>query len=315
MALSEFQLIERYFHSLGGTDGVALGIGDDAAILDLPAAEQLVVAADTLLEGVHFPADCAAADIGYRSLAVNLSDLAAMAATPRWFTLCLTLPAADPGWLQDFSRGLAEAAALGGIALVGGDTTRGPLSISIQVMGSVMPGQALLRSGAGVGDLVAVTGTLGDAAGALSVLGEVDEHSAQLQAQYYRPRPRLAASRALRGIATSCIDVSDGLLADLGHICRASGVAAQLQAAQLPLSDALTALFPDKAQGFALAGGDDYELCFTLPVARQAQLDRALAGLHYTIIGEIRAGSGVSCVDDDGRPLPSSQGGYEHFNA
>ena len=316
MALSEFALIARYFAQarLAGA-GADLGIGDDAALLSVPGDCQLVVAADTLVQGVHFPPALAAADIGYRALAVNLSDLAAMGAAPRWYTLCLTLPAAEAAWLADFCDGLAEAAGTTGISLVGGDTTRGPLCISVQILGTVKAGAALLRSGAAPGDGVYVTGTLGDAAGGLALIQAGGAGSAYLQRRFRRPSPRLREAGLLAGLASACIDISDGLLADLGHICDASAVAASLQLPRLPLSDALLAAFPGQAQDFALAGGDDYELCFTVPPALTAALERRFgdAGCRCSRIGEIVAGRGVRCIDANGDTLAPKKVGYEHF--
>lgn len=314
MSLSEFGLIERFFRQArlaGG--GVDLGIGDDAALLSVPAECQLVVAADTLVQGVHFPEGLAAADIGYRALAVNLSDMAAMAALPRWYTLCLTLPAADEIWLSGFCDGLAAAG--GGIGLIGGDTTRGPLCVSLQILGLVPRGAALLRSGAAVGDGVYVTGTLGDAAAGLALIQSGHAGDDTLRQRFLRPTPRLREAALLAGRASACIDISDGLLADLGHICEASGVAARVQLSKLPCSPALKQAFPARAQEFALAGGDDYELCFTVPPGQENVLAERFgsAGCRLHRIGEIVAGAGVCCVDANGDTLMPKRVGYEHF--
>lgn len=312
MALSEFQLIDKYLTGIGQASGVALGIGDDAALLEPVPGQQLVVAADTLVEGVHFPVNCDPGHVGYRALAVNLSDLAAMAATPRWFTLCLTLPEADEHWIAGFARGLAEAADLGGIALVGGDTTRGPLSVSIQVMGTVDADKALRRSGAGVGDNIIVCGSLGASRAGLEVINDRTAADSLLQA-YYRPRPLLDESLRIAGLASSCIDVSDGLLADLGHICTASGVGARLNLNTLPIAPEVQKTFPQQAQAWALSGGDDYALCFTVPANAMAALDSTLAGSDYSVVGEIVEGSGVVCLDEQGNAVSQAAGGYDHF--
>ncbi|MBB6245353.1 thiamine-phosphate kinase [Rhodanobacter sp. A1T4] len=304
-------------------DDVRLGIGDDAALLSVPVGQDLAVAIDTLVEGVHFPPGTAAADIGWKALAVNLSDLAAMGASPAWALLALTLPQPNQAFVEDFSRGFAELARPHRLALVGGDTTRGPLSISVAVHGFVAPEKALVRTGAKVGDAVLVTGTLGDAAAGLHALGNPfqadDKHSSArdfLVARLNRPTPQLAAGSALRGLAHACIDISDGLVADLGHICTASGVAAEIDTALMPLSPALMALYDDaSAQQFALTGGDDYELCFTVPMARLAnvQSDLSRIGCGFTRIGRIVEGSGVKVRGANGEWLESGHAGWDHF--
>lgn len=318
MALSEFALIERFFgqQRLVAT-GADLGIGDDAALLSVPPDQQLVVSADTLVESVHFPADTAPEAVGYRALAVNLSDIAAMGAVPVWYTLCVTLPAADADWLDSFCAGLARAAGTTGIALVGGDTTRGPLCISVQIMGLVPRGGALLRSGARPGHAVYVTGTPGDAAAGLELLqggGALDADAEYLVERFFWPTPRLREAALLAGLASSCIDLSDGLVADLGHICRASAVAATLNTARLPLSRPLRA-HTSCPGDYALAGGDDYELCFTVPPAAIPALEQRFSsrGLDCRRIGEIQAGSGVRCLTAKGDTLVAKRAGYEHF--
>ncbi|MCW8807100.1 MAG: thiamine-phosphate kinase, partial [Rhodanobacter sp.] len=262
----EFDLIELIRQRTAQSrDDVRLGIGDDAAVLAVPAGQELVVAIDTLVDGVHFPRGTAAADIGWKALAVNLSDLAAMGASPAWALLALTLPAADPAFVEGFADGFAQLAQPHRLALVGGDTTRGPLCVSVVVHGFVPPGSALTRSGAQVGDVLLVTGTLGDAGAGLQAIQhpprEPGDHASLrdfLRARLNRPTPRLAAGAALRGQASACIDISDGLLADLGHICTASGVAAEIEAALLPRSSALLALHDEAtALRLALSGGDD----------------------------------------------------------
>ena len=330
MALSEFSLIDRFFRAprMSAADSsVNLGIGDDAALVTVPPGHQLVVCADTLVQGVHFLETIAARDLGYRALAVNLSDIAAMAAEPRWYTLCLTMPELDERWLHQFCLGLVDAAAGGGLSLIGGDTTAGPLAVSLQLLGLVEPGQCVTRSGAQPGDWVYVTGSLGDAAAGLAQLrmaavaskqGAASPRSAHQQYlidRFHRPSPRVAEGALLRGKASSCIDISDGLLADLGHICTQSAVGARIEASSLPLSPALRALAPAEALAYALTGGDDYELCFTVPPDRRRQLETLLAaeGCRFACIGTMVDGSGVVCVDQHGVPIEGQPAGYEHF--
>ncbi|MDE2155285.1 MAG: thiamine-phosphate kinase [Xanthomonadaceae bacterium] len=322
--MPEFRLIERIGElTAQSRDDVRLGIGDDAALLAVPAGKELAVAIDTLVEGVHFPRGTAAADIGWKALAVNLSDLAAMGATPAWALLALTLPQADPAFVEGFAAGFAQLAQPHRLALVGGDTTRGPLCVSVAVHGFVPPGKALTRSGARAGDALLVTGTLGDAAAGLNALQQPrrddDLHARArdfLIARLSRPLPRLAAGTALRTQASACIDISDGLLADLGHVCSASGVGAEIDAALLPRSPALLQLHDEAtALHFALAGGDDYELCFSVPAHRLAdvQADLARLGCGVTRIGRIVEGEGVRVRGPDGAWLPIDRRGWEHF--
>lgn len=324
----EFDLIERIRARCAvARADVRLGIGDDAAILAPPAGHELVVSVDTLVAGVHFPALTRASDLGWKALAVNLSDLAAMGATPAWALLALTLPEATRDFVDAFADGFAELAQPHRVALVGGDTTAGPLSVSVVVHGFVPPGQALRRDGAQAGDLVFVTGTLGDAAAGLRCLDRADPRAAELfgapadtrealLARLNRPTPRLAAGAALRGLASACIDVSDGLLADLGHIAGRSGVGLEIDATDLPASSALLALF-DGAERLALqaAGGDDYELAFTAPPAREQAILRDLAriGCGATRIGRVVTGQGVRLVDAAGAEIPLRPRGWEHF--
>ena len=313
----EFDLIARIRRRVATRDDVILGIGDDAALLQPPTGMQLVVAMDTLNSGVHFPPDTAPDDIGWKALAVNLSDLAAMGATPAWCTLSLSLPDGDAGFVDGFLDGFIALAAEHDVALVGGDTTRGPLSVCVAVHGFVAPGTALRRDGARVGDEVWVSGTLGDAAGALAhwQTGAAIDHA--LRPRLDRPTPRVSLGRALRGIATSCIDVSDGLLADLGHVCKASAVAARVDINALPGSDALHARFDGDARvRLQAAGGDDYELCFTAPAARHGEvLDAAASSLvPVACIGRIVAGEGVSAVDANGVAWMPASPGYRHFD-
>ena len=314
MGAGEFDLIARIRARVATRADVVLGIGDDAALLAPPPGRQLVVTADTLNDGVHFPRGTSPADIGWKALAVNLSDLASMGAEPAWCTLSLSLPQSDPAWIEGFLDGFLDLAGQHGIALVGGDTTRGPLSIAVTAMGLVEPGRALRRDGARVGDEVWVTGTLGDAAGGLALLDR--EPVPALRARLDRPTPRVAAGRALAGIATACVDVSDGLLADLGHVCARSHVAAHLDVDALPASAALREAFGE-ADRIALqaSGGDDYELCFTAPADAGADIGAVSAqlGLRITRIGRIVAGEGVHPVDAKSQPWSSPRRGYDHF--
>jgi thiamine-monophosphate kinase len=320
--MGEFELIRRYFSTLTvSTKGVALGIGDDAAILEVVAGEQLVVTVDTSNADVHFPSDADAFSIGYRALAVNLSDLAAMGATPRWITLSLTLPSIDEGWVLQFARGLGQLANEHAVALVGGDTTRGALAVSIQAMGTAPAGYALKRDGAQPGDLVYASGSIGDAAAGLVYYRDAQAFSCDeaereyLVARYLRPTPRVALGSALRGIATSCIDISDGLLADVGHIASCSGVGISIAADSLPASNALLALSQQQRWSYQLSGGDDYELCFTVPPSRAAALHVLAAGLgvRVTCVGAVAIGSGVECLDVAGKPITVERAGFEHF--
>ena len=313
----EFDLIAR-IHARATTRGdVVLGIGDDAALLQVPAGMQLVVAMDTLNAGVHFPEATAAADVGWKALAVNLSDLAAMGAAPAWCTLSLSLPQTDGAWIEGFLDGFLALARRHDVALVGGDTTRGPLSICVAVHGVVAPGQALRRDGARAGDDIWVTGTLGDAAAALARLQEGAADDPVLRARLDRPTPRVEAGVALAGLAHACIDVSDGLLADLGHVCVASGVAATVDVDRLPASDALAqrASAGDLRRHWQAAGGDDYELCFTAAVARRDEVRATLAALAVPVarIGNVHAGAGVRAECDDGAPWRPMRPGYRHF--
>ncbi|WP_457788048.1 thiamine-phosphate kinase [Pseudomonas sp. PL-6] len=317
--MGEFELIRHYFAAAlcaQGGDGVVRGIGDDCALLALPAGEQLAVSTDTLVAGVHFPESCDAFLLGQRALAVSASDLAAMGATPLAFTLALTLPAAEDIWLAEFARGLQLMAQNCSLALVGGDTTRGPLSLTLTVFGRVPAGQALTRCGAQVGDLLCVGGSLGDGAGALPlVLGQqtaAAELAEPLLARYWSPQPQLALGQALRGRATAALDISDGLLADCGHIAKASGVALQVEQARLPLSPPLLAFAGEQqALACALSGGDDYRLAFTLPPALLADLQADWPEVRA--IGRVLAGSGVQLLDGAGRLVAPPHSGYQHF--
>lgn len=320
----EFRLIDRIRElTAQPRDDVKLGIGDDGAVLAMPAGQELVMAIDTMVEGTHFLPGTSPADLGWKSLAVNLSDLAAMGAEPAWAMLALTLPRADADFVEGFAEGFAQLAGKYRLALVGGDTTGGPLCLSVAVHGFVPPGRALTRTGARVGDEVMVTGTLGDAVAGLFALRDPphdDAHRAALRQllieRLTRPEPRVAAGIALRGLATACVDISDGLLADLGHICAGSGVGAELEAAQLPRSPALRELHgEDESLQLALGGGDNYELCFTVPPDRLVQVQAALAGIGCGVarIGRIVAGGDVRVRAADGGWLAITMKGWEHF--
>ena len=315
--MHEFDLIQKYFSWDELPENVLMGVGDDAAVLEIAADEQLVTSIDTFISGVHFPHDTPAEAIGHKALAVNLSDLAAMGASPQWFTLALTLPEIRQNWLADFSRGLKTLAQESACFLVGGDTTRGALSISIQVMGVVKKGQALTRSGARAGDLIYLTGTLGDAhAGLESILHGFElaaGDKAYCQKRLHRPTPRLQQSELIRPFATACIDLSDGFLQDLGHLLSASRCGAQINTAELPLSKALQTLPQDIAMQFALSGGDDYELLFTIPKNKQPEFEKYIKKGGDGLIKQV----GVithhtdQIIDENKQLL--DQAGYSHF--
>ncbi|MCL6699909.1 thiamine-phosphate kinase [Pseudomonas sp. T1.Ur] len=317
--MGEFELIRNYFAAAPcaqGGEGVALGIGDDCALLAVPPGEQLAVSTDTLVAGVHFPDPCDPFLLGQRSLAVAVSDLAAMGASPVAFTLALTLPTVTADWLQAYAHGLSQMAQACGVALVGGDTTRGPLSLTMTVFGRVPAGQALIRSGAQPGDLLCVGGVLGNAAGALPlVLGQRSaepEVGGPLLAHYWSPQPQIDLGRVLRCKASAAMDISDGLLADCGHIAQASDVALTVERDRLPLSNALVALLGQPgAQQAALSGGDDYVLLFTLPPVRLSAL--LAEGWPIHVIGKVSAGQGVMLVDSLGRDITPQIRGYQHF--
>jgi thiamine-monophosphate kinase len=328
VALGEFELIERFFgrparESLAAS-GVALGIGDDAAVLALPAGRQLVAALDTLVEGRHFLPGFPADSIGHRALAANLSDLAAMGAQPAWYLLALTLPKVDVGFLEGFARGMLALGAEHGVALVGGDTTGGPLTISVQALGFVEPGEALQRAGGRAGDLLYVSGTPGDAAAGLQLAMDAAAgsglslpHRETLLRRFHFPEPRIALGRALRGVATACIDVSDGLAADAGKLAAASGCGVSIATESLPLSPALRAHAGlAGAARLALGGGEDFELCFTVPPDRVAELTARVAdvkcGVHC--IGRLEPGQGVRVLDR-GAAVDFDTHGFDHFSA
>jgi thiamine-monophosphate kinase len=322
--LGEFELIRRYFARPPSTaaphSGVAVGIGDDAAVLNLPPGTQLVAAVDTILEGRHFLSGSDPRSIGHRALAVNLSDMAAMGATPAWATLALSMPNVDPKWLQGFAAGLLDLADAHQVALVGGDTTRGPLTVSVQILGHVPHGCALLRSGAQAGDLIVVTGSLGDAGAGLAYASAppATEHRDAVQsllARFEYPTPRVAMGIAARGIASAAMDLSDGLVGDLPKLAQASSLGATVAIEKLPLSPALRAAADAvQVRDWALCAGDDYELLFTVAPPRYVALQAAARRLNLTlsIIGEMRAAAGISWLLDGAKFTPRSSG-FDHF--
>lgn len=325
----EFDLIANYFNWPTDSASVKVGVGDDAAVLALTPAHELVISVDTLVSGVHYPFDTSPQDIGYKSLIVNLSDIAAMGAEPRWFTLALTLPEYDVAWLEGFSFGLKQAATEYGVALIGGDTTRGSNTISIQIMGEVAAGQALKRSAAKLGDDLYITNTTGDAAAGLRIHQEnqIDNKNSTPNAprkklsgpeQYCvsrlnRPTARVAESRVLCGYANACMDISDGLLQDLSHILKASRLGAVIDTSTLTVSKQLSSLYArERALAFALSGGDDYELLFSVPKHHQTQFTKAMQknNMSFQRIGELT--NDVDEIHDEQGNLLSADG-FKHF--
>ncbi|HZF15823.1 MAG TPA: thiamine-phosphate kinase [Steroidobacteraceae bacterium] len=321
MPLGEFELIDRYFRALGARRAdVLLGVGDDAAVLSLPAGKRLVAATDTLVEAVHFPKDCAPRSIGHRVLAVNLSDLAAMGAKPAWATLALTMPKAEESWLAEFAAGLDELARLHAVALVGGDTTAGPLTVTLTLLGLAESGSYLSRASAAPGDHVFVSGVVGDGAAGLAALesrlgtGSLAARQ-RLMRRFLYPEPRVELGARLLGIASAAIDISDGVAADVAKLIRASGCGARIDVTQLPLStDLLECAGPAGALDFALSGGDDYELCFTVPPERFAELAERVPASRWPH-------RDVGVVDDSGEVVffagngivTPGRPGYDHF--
>jgi thiamine-monophosphate kinase len=333
-SLTEFDIISRFFSDINGLDSrssaharsagssaIMLGVGDDCALLSLPAGQQLALSVDTMVAGRHFPEAAPAFDIARRAVAVAVSDLAAMGARPLAFTLALTLPAVDSAWLQEFSQGLRQAADAYRMPLIGGDTTRGPLTITVQVHGTLPINGGLRRSGGQAGDHVFVTGSLGDAALALQMLQQtivVDSHQQEyLQQRFYAPSARVNFGEQLLTRATAAIDISDGLLADLGHICKASGLGARIYSERLPLSSVMATLASrSQAMRYALIGGDDYELCFTASAQQRLSLMDCARRLDLAIteIGELVEDEGVVCLDANGQRMVFATTGYQHFS-
>lgn len=324
MVDGEFELIDRHFRALGASrTDVVLGVGDDGAILRPPAAHDLIAVSDTLVEGVHFPVGSAPRSIGHRALAVNLSDVAAMGATPAWALLSLTLPARDDRWLADFARGFAALALRHEVALVGGDTTRGPLAIGVQVLAFVPQGRGLRRAGGRPGDLIYVSGTPGDAAAGLEIVRDAssarddttrdDSGREFLRTRFEYPTPRLALGAVLRDVASACIDVSDGLAGDLGKLAAASGCGARLDVERLRPSAALSRYAsPERLRAWMLAGGDDYELVFTVSAANRSRFEQAAHEFEWQQIGELVVEPGVTLCEH-GRRIDLSAASFDHF--
>jgi thiamine-monophosphate kinase len=317
--LSENQVIDMLRRHPGPQRAdVVLGIGDDGAVLQPPAGMQLVQVVDALFEGVHFPKGISGEDLAWRVFGVNLSDIAAMGAEPAWATLALSMPVAEEAWVRSFASGLDACARVFDTALVGGDTVRGPLGVSLQITGFVPPGQALTRHGAQPGDAIYLTGKTGIArAGLACLIGELrlDDEPPSWRQRFLRPVPRLAQGKALRGIASACLDVSDGLLRDLGRLLEASGAGATLQVGDLPgLSGMARHVGDEQAMAYLLSGGDDYELCFTVPAERQAMLTAQCGNwdCECTRIGQVTQGEGIRLIRNE-RDIAPPPAGFEHF--
>jgi thiamine-monophosphate kinase len=318
--MDEFELIDRYFVRSPPAEahGVMLGVGDDAAVLEVPAGFDLVAAVDTLVEGRHFLSSTPSRSVGHRALAVNLSDMAAMGAEPKWATLALTLPAVDAAWLDGFSSGFHALAAEHGVCLVGGDTTRGPLTVSVQILGLVPRGGALRRGGGRPGDLLVVSGTLGDAGGGLELARSgppADAATAKLIERFDFPTPRVQLGLAARAAASAAMDISDGLVGDLPKLARASGVGAHVSIERLPISAPLQEKFnAARARDLALAAGDDYELLLCVPPVKLQQLQASAERLNLTltVIGELSAESRIRWTFH-GEHFAPQVTGYNHF--
>ncbi|SCC51065.1 thiamine-phosphate kinase [Kosakonia oryziphila] len=322
MACGEFSLIARYFdRARNSRRDVETGIGDDCALLNVVEKQTLAISVDTLVAGNHFLPEIDPADLAYKALAVNLSDLAAVGADPAWMTLALTLPEVDESWLEKFSDSLFEQLSYYDMQLIGGDTTRGPLSMTIGIHGYVPPGRAMKRSGAKPGDWIYVTGTPGDSAAGLAILQQRlavgDKADAEyLLKRHLRPTPRVLHGQALRNLASSAIDLSDGLISDLAHILKASQCGARIDLDALPFSDALTRhVEPEQALRWALSGGEDYELCFTVPELNRGALDVAIGqlGVPFTCIGQISADVAGLHFTRSGKAVALDWKGYDHF--
>ncbi|MBE5201502.1 thiamine-phosphate kinase [Pectobacterium sp. FL60-S17] len=323
MVEGEFDLIARYFNRVRSSRrDVELGIGDDCALLTVADKQMLAVSTDTLVSGVHFLPDIDPADLGYKSLAVNLSDLAAMGADPAWLSLAITLPKNNSQWLSAYSDSLFELLDYYGMQLVGGDTTRGPLSLTLTIHGLVPAGRALTRRGARIGDWIYVTGSLGDSAAGLAILQNtlhVDDEEARqrLIQRHLRPQPRILQGQALRDLASSAIDLSDGLISDLQHILKASECGARINLESIPQSDWLRGCVDEEqALRWALSGGEDYELCFTVPEINRGALELALGhlGADYTCIGQIGPSSEGLRFFRENKATELNWKGYDHFS-
>lgn len=317
--MTEFDLIEKFFVRDKLRSDVEVGIGDDAAVCNFPHDSQLVLTTDLFIAGVHFPERTPAEAIGHKALAINLSDLAAMGATPAWFTLNLSLPEIDEDWLQNFSQGMKSLADVHRVDLVGGDTVKGPLGVSIQVCGYIPTGTSVLRSGARAGDKIYVTGCVGDAAlGLRSLSGSFDisaEAASYFVSKLNTPVPRVEQGIALRGIASAMTDISDGLAADLGHILTQSGVGASIAQESLPLSQFYRDNIEAVSFDGALTGGDDYELCFTVPENKIDEFKAASGNWQcgVTCIGEVERAGGLRINDANGKIIDLEKSGYDHF--
>ena len=317
----EFNLIKQYFTR--PTRNTKLGVGDDAALISLSAGMELAISADMLVAGTHFFADCDAYQLGWKSLAVNISDMAAMGANPKWATLAIALPDINASWLAEFSRGFFACAESFNVDLIGGDTTRGPLTISVQIMGEVPIGKAIKRSGAKVGDEIWVSGRLGDAALALAhIQGKLvlpEEASLTCAKALHAPQPRVALGLALRDIANSAIDISDGLLADLGHILEQSNIGATLELKRIPHStfvDFPIDLRDEILRKMVLAGGDDYELCFTAPAEKHTEIIKIseMTKLQLSCIGHVTSNTDLVLHGLDNEILNIKETGFDHFS-
>ena len=322
--MKEFELIQTYFADRGPQrKDVILGVGDDAALTRVPQDKLLVVATDTMVEKVHFFPSADPRSIGHRCLAVNLSDFAAMGAEPAWASLALTLPEVNEEWMKEFSAGLFEIAEYYNVQIIGGDTTQGPLAITISLKGFVPEDKVLTRCGAKVGDWVYVTGQLGDSALAVQAkLRQLDlpeHHKKSIEQRFNYPAARLAAGQVLRHAASAAIDISDGLVQDLGHILKASQVGAEIDVQKLPISEDVKACVEyEEAVRLALMGGEDYELLFTVPEEQKGYLEQNITamGVKFTRIGQIRSGeSNVNLVSGDQSYVMPEQKGYQHFAA
>jgi len=322
--LNEFELIARYFTASRYSEDVLLGVGDDAAVVEVPAGYRLVAAVDTIVEGVHFPVSSTPEDIAYRALAVNLSDIAAMGAVPKWFTLSLCIPHVDETWLKIFAKSLNQLALQFNVQLIGGDTVKGPLNISVQILGLVEQDRWLTRSGAKAGDIIFVSGTPGEAAGGLQLLlhselksssQRQNDNAEYLIQRFLKPLPRVELGRLLRPFATAAMDISDGLLGDLRKLCSASGCGAELQLDSLPESPALSSIFgAQRGDQLMLSGGDDYELLFTVaPEHVPLVLNASNAcGVVCTRIGVINDSREIKCFRK-GEPVTVTETGFDHF--
>ena len=321
MASSEFELIKKYFQNLTDDDSsVQCGIGDDAAVIQIPPDMEVVLSIDTLLEETHFPKDTAPSDIAYKVLAINLSDMAAMGALPKWVLLSISLPESDDVWLEQFSAGFLELAKQHSVSLIGGDMSKGPLSITVQIQGLVPTAKALRRDGAQQDDLIYVSGTLGDAGVGLDIIQKnlmvADEHEMFFLNSLNRPEISIEAGLHLRDIASSAIDISDGLISDLGHIIEASHVGVELKMENIPLSEAMQqCINKQDAWNYALISGDDYKLCFTASAEKHDRIIDAFKDINVPVncIGKITEVSKLICLDSDGTDLDFSSSGYHHF--